>query len=215
MSTNGDSHPHSEIHLPSRCRGPAPNWRSPLSRRPARSTPSVPRPIAELLAERDFAARLATHNPTPANRFADQAACDALNEARRKVAAEFGFPYGWRPGKGFRLEDLAGFHNSPRRYHEIRTKPHEMFDHPWFFRWEVGGGPAGLVAQPYAPAFDLAKAEAFAAENELNVHVADLFESWWSPGMCTIVVWERGGPKAGARWSSGPWTKGGIFSSEL
>ena len=70
------------------------------------------------------------------------------------------------------------------------------------------GQAGGIVAQPYTPGFDLAKAEQFAGENELVVHVADLFESWYSPGMCTVVVWERGGPEeAGARWSPGPWTR--------
>ena len=181
-----------------------PNW----SRHPASP---APKSISELLAERDFAARVATIDPTPANRLADRAACDALSQGRHEGAVAFGVPCAWRPGKGFALEDLCGFHNSRQRYRSVRG-PHEMFDHPWFFRWAKGraneGRPAAIVAQPYTPGFDLDAAYAFAAKNELVVHVANLFESWWFPGMCTVVVWERGSPEeAGARWSPGPWAR--------
>jgi hypothetical protein len=197
---------NSELSLPGRRRRrAAPDW----SRRGA---PPAPKSISQLLAEREFAGCLATVDPTPANRAADQAAGAALAHARHKAAVEFGVPCAWRPGKSFQLEDLCDFHNSRRRYREIRTQPHEMFDRPCFFRWAKGGAnagrPAAIVAQPYEPAFNLDAARAFAAENELIVHVADAFESWYSPGMCTIVVWERGGPEeAGARWSPGPWGK--------
>jgi hypothetical protein len=201
----------SGLSLPGRRRRAAPDW----SQRPAPPpAPPAPKSISQLLAERDFAARVATINPTPKNRLADRAACAALNQARHKAAVEFGIPYSWRSGKGFQLEDLCGFHNSRLRYRSVRG-PHEMFDHPWFFRWAKGGRnegrPSAIVAQPYSAGFDLDEARAFAQENGLVVHVANLFESWYSPGMCTIVVWERADPRrqepTGARWSPGPWTK--------
>ena len=199
-----DFHSGSEISLPPRRRRRAvPNW----SRHPA---PPAHKSISQLLEEVEWAARLATLHPTMANRLADRAACDALAEARRKAAAEFGSPYAWRPGKWFNLEDLCG-RRSRRRFLGVQ-EPHEMFDHPWFFRWAKGGAnegrPAAIVAQPYSAGFDLVRAEALAAENELTVHVADLFESWWSPALCTIVVWKRGSPEeAGAPWSPGPWAR--------
>lgn len=197
----GERYTNNELSLPGRRRRrAAPDW----SRRGA---PPAPKSISQLLAERDFAGCLATVDPTPANRAADRAACDALAEARRKVAAEFGAPYGWRPGKGFALTDLCGFHNSRRRYREVR-EPREMFDHPWYFRWPGGRGPAAVVSQPYKPAFDLEAAREFAARNELIVSVADAFESWWSPGQCVIAVWERGEPRQeGVRWTPGPWAR--------
>jgi hypothetical protein len=199
--TLDELHPQNEINLPSRRRhGRArPNW----------ARPRRVKPISELLAERDFAFAVMGDSPSPRVRAEAEAASAALAEARWRAAVEFGVPYGWRPARqSFRLEDLCGFYNSRRRYRGVRHRPHEMFDHPTYFRWERGRGPAGVVAQPYAPAFDLAKAEQFASENELVVHVANVFESWYSPGMCVIVVWERGGPGlSGARRTTGPWTR--------
>ena len=55
----GEHTTDSEISLPARRRRRAvPNW----SRHPA---PPAPKPISQLLAERDFAARVATLDPTP------------------------------------------------------------------------------------------------------------------------------------------------------
>jgi hypothetical protein len=194
--TINEFYQQSEINLPSRRkRTRVHNWTTPA------------KSISELLAERSRAGRIATLDPTQRNRAADRAACDALAEARWRAAQEFGVPYAWRPGRSFLLEDLCGFHNSPRRYREVRHRPHEFFDHPTWFRWARGHAAAAIVAQPYKPAFNLAKAEEFARENELVVHVADAFESWYYPGMCVIVVWERGGPGLGGVRSGGPWSK--------
>jgi hypothetical protein len=166
------------------------------------------KPISQLLAERSFTFAAMDANLNPRTRTDAEAASAALAEARWRVAQEFGVPYAWRPTwRSFRLENLCGFHNSRRHYREVRPQPHEFFDHPTYFRWERGRRPAAIVAQPYAPTFNLAKAEQFARENELVVHVANVFESWYSPGMCVIVVWERGGPGlSGARRRTGPWT---------
>ena len=82
---------NSEISLPARRRRRAvPDW----SRHPA---PQAPKPISQLLAERDFAARVATVDPTPANRLADRAACDAL--AKRVIKPP---PSSARPTRGVR-----------------------------------------------------------------------------------------------------------------
>ena len=196
---SSDQLSNSEIHLPTRRRKRhrPPNWA------PRKS-------ISELIAERDFAAALAAVDPTPLNRDADRAACAALAEARWAKAVEFGVPHGWAPSaRGFRIEDLCGFHNSKRRYREVRA-PSLMFDHAGFFRWEKGAarrGPAGVVSHPYKPAFNLAEAEAFAAENELTVYLADAFQSWWDPDKCLTVVWERAGPGTGGARRGGCWKK--------
>ena len=185
--------PNSEINLPSRRRRAVPNWRAPQR---FKST-------SELLAERDFALVTMDANPNPRTRADAHAASAALAKGRWRAATEFSAPRGWRPAtRSFMLEDLCGSRNNGGCYIQ---RPHEMFDHPTYFRWERGRRPAAIVAQPYAPAFDLAQAESFARENELLVSVAN-FESWWSPGMCTVVVWERGGPETGGRRMNGPWT---------
>jgi hypothetical protein len=178
----GELHPHSEINFPPRRkRGHVPDW-------------SPRKSISQLIAERDWTS--AIPNQTPKDRFEAMAASNALAEGRWRAAVEFGVPHAWRPTcRGFNLEEVCGFHNNRRRYREIRTQPHEMFDHKMHFRWERGRAPAAIVAQPYTPAFNLAEAEEFARQNELVVHVADAFESWYSPGNCTIVVWTQGAPE--------------------
>ena len=191
---NGELHPHSEINLPSaRRKRRAPNWRQ---------APRV-KPISELLAERQWANRITTIDPSAYARADAWDASTALAEGRWRAAIEFGVPCGWRQSwGGFEIEELCA--SSQRRHWHIRSKPHEMFDHPTYFRWQRGHAPAAIVAQPYAPAFNLAKAEQFAREHELVVHVADACESWYSPGKCLIVVWKRGYPPRqdrGAFWA--------------
>jgi hypothetical protein len=186
----GEFYPHSEISLPARHRRlAAPNW----SRRPASP---APKSISQLLAERDFAARVATVDPTPKNRLADLAACEALGEARLRAAREFGELHQWRLAKrGFRIADLC----ARRRGHYVRDlqPDYPLVDHPAHYRWADSRQPASIVAQPYEAAFRHDKAQAFADENGLTFRVVEGFESWWSPGQCLIVVWERGWPPRG------------------
>jgi hypothetical protein len=183
--TIGDLHPYSEIHLPSsRHKRRASNW----------SRPPAPKSISELMAERSWAHRIVAIDPTAINRIAAEEASTALTEGQWRAATEFGAPHAWRPTRrGFSIEALAGFYNSKRRYRRVST-PRGFNDHGWCFRWARGHAPAALVGQPYKPAFDLAKAQAFARENELLVSVADAFESWHNPGECLLVVWTRGEP---------------------
>ena len=186
----GEHYTDSEILLPGRPRRRAvPNW--------ARSSaPPVSKSISQLLAERDFAARVATLDPTPRNRLADLAACEALGEARLRAAREFGDLHQWRLAKrGFRIGDLCA-----RRRGHYRHDPqpdYPLLDHPTDYRWADSRQPASIVAQPYEAAFRHDKAQAFADENGLTFHVVEGFESWWSPGQCLIVVWERGWPPRG------------------
>jgi hypothetical protein len=183
----GEHTTNSEISLPARRRArAAPNW----SRRPA---PPASKSISQLLAERDFAARVATVDPTPKNRLADRAACEALGEARLRAAREFGELHQWRLAKrGFRLGDLCA---RMRGHYARDPQPdYPLVDHPAHYRWADGYQPAALVCQPYEAAFKRDKAQAFADEHGLMFHVVEGFESWWSPGQCLIVVWEKGYP---------------------
>ena len=179
--TIDELHPYSEIHLPARRKRRVPNW----------SRPSAPKSIRQLMDERAWAYGIEATDPTPRNRAAARAAEDALFEGQWPAATEFGGPHLWRPAKrSFAFDALAGFCNSKRRFRHL-FPPLELMDHNWCFRWAHGRGPAAIVAQPYKPAFDLAKAVEFARENELEVSVAE-FESWHFPGKCTLVVWTRG-----------------------
>jgi hypothetical protein len=188
--TIGELHPHSEILLPSaRRRRRAPNWR----RRPALprvSPPVKPGEISQLLAERSWANGLVIVDPSPKNRRAVIAAREALGEARERAAAEFGRVRNWKLAqRGFMLQDLIAGRNG------WRTSPdHAFVDHGVSYR--CGARPAAFIAQPYRPAFKLDRAEEFADENGLTVHVAEDAESWWFPGMCIVVVWQRGCPTA-------------------
>jgi hypothetical protein len=183
-----DLHPNSEISFPAgRRRRAVPNW----SRHPA---PPAPKSISQLLAERDLAARVATVDPTPKKRLADLVAGEALGEARLRAAREFGELHQWRLAKrGFRLGELCA---RPRGHTYFRDPQpdYPLLDHPTDYRWADGYQPASIVAQPYEPAFSHDKAQAFADEHGLVFHVVEGFESWWSPGQCLIVVWERGYP---------------------
>jgi hypothetical protein len=187
---NGELHPHSEINLPSARRGRrAPDWR----RRPALprvSPPVKPGEISQLLAERSWAHGLVIVDPSPKNRRAVIAAREALGEARERAAAEFGRVRDWKLAqRGFMLQDLIAGRNGWMSHPE-----HAFVDHGVSYR--RGARAAAFVAQPYRPAFKLAKAQEFARENGLTVHVAEDAESWWFPDMCIVVVWERGCPPA-------------------
>jgi hypothetical protein len=176
---------HSEISLPARRRRRGvPNW----SRHPA---PPVSRSISHLLAERGFAARAATLDPTPRNRLADLAACEALAEARLHAAREFGDLHQWRLARrGFRIGDLCARRRG--HYRQDLQPDYSLLDHPTDYRWADSRQPAAIVAQPYKAAFRHDKAQAFADKHGLTFHVVEGFESWWSPGQCLIVVWEKG-----------------------
>ena len=184
----GEHYTNSEISLPARRRrGAVPNW----SRHPP---PPAPKSISELLAERDFAARVATIDPTPKNRLADRAACEALGEARLRAAREFGELHQWRLARrGFRLGDLCA---RERGHYYLRDPQpdYPLLDHPTDYRWADSRQPASIVAQPYKAAFRHDQAQVFADEHGLLFHVVEGFESWWSPGQCLIVVWEKGYP---------------------
>jgi hypothetical protein len=183
----GEHYTNSEISLPARRRrGAVPNW----LRHPA---PPAHKSITELLAERDFAARVATLDPTPKNRLADLAACEALGEARLRAAREFGELHQWRLARrGFRIGDLCA---RPRGHYFWDLQPeYPLVDHPAHYRWADGYQPAALVAQPYKAAFPHDQAQAFADKHGLTFEVVEGFESWWSPGQCLIVVWEQGWP---------------------
>jgi hypothetical protein len=186
--TIGEHFPTSEILLPSaRRRRRAPNWR----RRPARlpTSPRVkPGEISQLLAERDFAVSVAAADPTRKNRLAAIAAREALGEARERAATEFGRARNWRLAqRGFMLQDLIAGGNG------WRTNPeHAFVDHGASYR--CGARPAAFVAQPYAPAFKLDRALEFADEHGLTVHVVEDAESWWFPGRCLVVIWQRAIP---------------------
>jgi hypothetical protein len=184
----GEHYTNSEISLPARRRRrAAPNW----SRHPA---PQAPKSISQLLAERDFAARVATVDPTPKNRLADRAACEALGEARLRAAREFGELHQWRLARrGFRIGDLCARERG--HYYLCDLQPdYPLVDHPAHYRWADGYQPAALVAQPYKAAFQHDQAQAFADKHGLLFHVVEGFESWWWPGQCLIVVWEKGYP---------------------
>lgn len=187
-----DQFPRGEIHLPARRRKrAAPDW----SRRPATPAPRVKHgEISQLLAERNFAARIARLDPTPRNRCADLAAYEALGEARWRAAREFGGAHYWSLARsGFMIGELCARERGCR-YPDLHPD-YSLVDHPTLYRWAIGPHnrqPAALVAQPYKAAFKLDRAQAFADEHGLTVSVAEGFESWYWPGACVIVVWKRG-----------------------
>lgn len=178
---------NSEIQLPARRRQRAiPDWRP----RPAPSQTPAPPPssISQLLAERSWADGLVIVDPSRKNRLAALAVREALGEARERAATEFGRVRNWKLARrGFMLQDLIAGRNG------WRTRPdHAFVDHGSSYR--CGARPAAFVAQPYRPAFKLDRAEAFADEHGLAVSVAEEVESWWNPGQCLVVIWERGSP---------------------
>ena len=144
------------------------------------------------MAECDWADEIAALDPTPRNRAEAQAARTALDKGRRRAAIEFGAPHRWRPAKrSFPFDALAGFFNNKRRFRHLYP-PLAFIDCGTCYRWAHGHGPAAIVAQPEWWTFNLAEAVEFARENELEVSVADQFESWRVPGSCVVVVWRRG-----------------------
>ena len=110
-----------------------------------------------------------------------------------RAAREFGELHQWRLAKrGFRIGDLCA---RRRGYYARDLQPdYPLVDHPAHYRWADGYQPASIVAQPYKAAFRHDQAQAFADKHGLLFHVVEGFESWWSPGQCLIVVWEKGYP---------------------
>jgi hypothetical protein len=110
-------------------------------------------------------------------------------EMRRKLAAEFGNRFGWKPSHAdFPLGKLSPQRVGERSdwWNDPYQRRNEYIDHPYYFRHpERPYRPAGIAAHQYDGFND--RIEAFADKLGIIAEPISDFPSWWYLGVTTLI----------------------------